>query len=371
MRRKNRTIRSMLAILIVTAIFVPFVAYAYTLATRQVVHGRISVTISTGNGATDGLRNSLADLIREAEELISETHISVSPGSNITPSEWWAYQADHDIFREAINTAHAVNTGIYLAPGDTFNVTIRIDDNLGFAGMALRAYVPLGLELTGLKLHNDELPNLGDGFVGVSGWDGMHMVYPPITGYAYINWARFSNFTGNGNLVTYVLTVTDDISGQADPITLTFANATGYEIPHNVMGEELNIHLPRGVTGYGAVAEIGSVYIVQIPLGLSVLARPGHARLINRVGEQVSFSIFVGGMPPNQTFCLENPNPSQIASIAIEGVPEGIKATGSVITDAYGVGRGTLTLAIVATGVSAEFDDLISTLSEIFAPHDN
>jgi len=271
MRSRNRIIMRMLAALVVVVIVVPLAVNAYTQSTRPVVDGRLSVTISTGDVATDGLRSNLADLIRKAERLISETHVSTSLGNLIPVDEWWAYQQDHEKFRKAIDAAHAFNADIgHLSPGETFNVTLRIDDNTGFAGMAFRVYIPLGLEMTGLKLHSDELPGLGNGFVGVHGWDGTYAVYPPITGYAYINWAQFTNFTGDGNLVTYVLTVTDAIAGQVAPITLAFANATGYEIPHTVMGEELNIHLPGGVTGYGAVAEIGSVYTIPISMSLCI-----------------------------------------------------------------------------------------------------
>lgn len=254
-------------------------------------------------------------------------------------------------------------SNLIFSPGETFDVVVRIDDNTGFAGMMLRLGVPPELELIGMQLN----PLLNHGFSGVSGWDGTFAVSPPITGNAFAGWSRSTDFTGNDELIIYTLRVRDGAPTiRTSPITLAFANAMPpfYELPTDANNDTLIISLPGGLVGLGDVAEIGRV---TIGTGLLVSADPGHRNMVNRVGYSVAFEIIVGGMPPNEIFCFENPDPAQTAGIEIEGLPDGIAATGYVETDNEGNGSGVLTLTITDTNSVAVFDDLISAFSDIFS----
>ena len=67
--------------------------------------------ISTANGSVrifTSLRDKLAYLIMVAQNLQQNTRISVTPGSDVSRNEFWAYQSTHNDFLAAIDTAIGV-----------------------------------------------------------------------------------------------------------------------------------------------------------------------------------------------------------------------------------------------------------------------
>jgi hypothetical protein len=225
------------------------------------INGRISATIVTDGSNVDTLRNDLAALIRYAKALQAETRVSVVNGSDVPVDRFWATEATHEAFRTAIDIAQAtLDESLYFSRGETFDIVIRIDDNTGFAGMMLRLGIPPELELVGMQLN----PLLHDGFRGMNGWDGVYNINPPIINNAFAGWSRATNFSSNGELITYTLRVRENAEvGITAPITLSFANAMSpyFEPPTDVNGDDLTITLPGGVTEVNAVVEIGRITV--------------------------------------------------------------------------------------------------------------
>jgi len=246
--------------------------------------------------------------------------------------------------------------------------------------MMLRLGIPHGLELIGMELSS--LPLIRDGFRGADGWDGTFAINPPITGNAFAGWSRATNFTSGGDLIIYTLRVREDaiMDFATAPITLAFANAMTpyFESPTDMNGNALEIALPGGVVGHGAVGNIGRVNIGTPTSELSVTATPNHQIIVNEIGHPqstVSFAINITGMSQG-VFCLAQPScipynclaypTGGNASITISEIPEGIKAHGYVTVEASGYGFGVLNLTVYDDGVTDEFQGIVASLSEIF-----
>jgi YD repeat-containing protein len=221
-------------------------------------HGQLFVSI---NGVPRNETQRLATLefassIEYAENLIGSTYSS-DTGINV-PSTFshWALRSHHEEFRKAIDTAQDILdrsndydvTICSFAPGESFDVVVRIDENIGFASMVTRLYIPEGLTLTGFSHNNSPgmsdniinpvIPTTGSNYV-VTGWDG-----------------RNSNITGNIDLLTFTITVNNNASsGLTEPFTISFEN-----VPTNVGGDELKMMLPCG-SGFGETTIIGGVII--------------------------------------------------------------------------------------------------------------
>ena len=226
-------------------------------------NGKLSVSFS--NICVD--TSELESYIEKAKALIADTRISAN-GANIPPNEFWATEATHNAFRHAIETAQAtlrkftsplyfdeVSAKIYpVAPGQSFTMTLRIEENTGFANMPLRLFVPEGLELTHVANIN---------------LSGMLIAFPqghvPETGeidsiigsaYAFVISAGGSNFSvPDADLLRFTFRATSPATiSETAPIRLEFANAQRYSPPTTADGVPLNIQLPGG-------GVIGSVVI--------------------------------------------------------------------------------------------------------------
>jgi YD repeat-containing protein len=218
-------------------------------------HGRLSVAVN-GTECGDTAMNELAALIGYAQELLKDTYVS-DDGINV-PAAFghWASRTDHKTFETAISTAQNTldsydsgGTILSFAHGESFDVVLRIDENMGFANMMTRLYIPHGLELTGFS-HNDS--------AGISN----NLVSPVIpiigSGYALVGWeGRTQNITGDIDLFTFTFTVADNAaSGLTEPITISFVNA-----PTDAFGDELQISLPCGIVGTGEISIVGGVFV--------------------------------------------------------------------------------------------------------------
>ena len=224
--------------------------------------------------------------------------------------------------------------------GDTFSATLRIEENTGFANMATRLTIPAGLKLTHVELGNAS--NLNIGFVPPYGHNPTTGEIAPISGpaYAFAHWGgRTDNFTdSNTTLLTYTFMVVGSVN-PSDLIRFAFADRLGYSLPSNANGVPLEITLPGG--GSGVLGSITAELDYSI---LYVSATPSNQPI--SVGRGAEFDITVRGMPPNQTYFFDNSSVvGQIGSIHLD-LPDDIIASGSLTTNANGVGTGTLILTL-------------------------
>ena len=147
--------------------------------------------------------------------------------------------------------------------GDTFDVTLRFENNPGFMTMPIRLYVPQGLVLTHITFDSDYSAVLSQGFTGPPGFIRATGEITPIVGpaYAFVGWARTNNMImQNFNLITYTFMAEEDAAlGETDKIRINFANVRAPELPANSNRERLTINLP------GDNGEIGSVIIEEPP----------------------------------------------------------------------------------------------------------
>jgi hypothetical protein len=220
-------------------------------------HGRLYVSID-GIERNETMRlayNELASLIGVAKEIKEETYLS-DTGLNIPPSyAWWAYRPAHETFGREINKAEnfidlckAYNDSIpSFTPGQSFELTVRIDENIGFGSMVAKLYIPEGLILTGFS-HNNS-PGMGNNIASP--------VISTSGGYVLAGWnGRSTNITGNIDLLTFTVTVANNATpGLTEPFTISFENA-----PKNAAGDVLKMMLPCG-SGFGETNVSGGVII--------------------------------------------------------------------------------------------------------------
>lgn len=168
MKRNKHLAR--LLMLMGSALFVVVTAFGVHAATQSEsipLDGMITATITNGQ-AVNPLRNELDVLIRYAERLIRNTEVSAD-GTNISADRWWATGTAHTTFQTAINTAQSAldaydaSPAQTLLPSDTFNITVRVDENAGFGSMFVRLSIPQGIEVIGFERHN--LPGIAEGFM--------------------------------------------------------------------------------------------------------------------------------------------------------------------------------------------------------------
>ncbi|MCL1842544.1 MAG: hypothetical protein FWF79_01905, partial [Defluviitaleaceae bacterium] len=223
-----------------------------------VISGRLSVTVFT-SPAEVSYRIQLAALITDARRLLHETAESPD-GFGVPVGVYWAYPGAHETLREAVNAAEDVLYNKAFSYGDTFYVTVHLDDNPGFAAMLLRLHVPAGLELTGITHHAAAHPD--NNFL-----DGILMPENlPRAGNIFAGWAGRGNLYGDGALFTYSFRVTGTTAAEL-PITLAFANYRGtgadaLESPTNLAGQNVPITLPGGVT-WQNIATIATISITD------------------------------------------------------------------------------------------------------------
>ena len=253
-----------------------------------------------------------------------------------------------------------------LSIGDEFSTTLSISGNPGFAAMIMRVRIPQGLELTGFTLHNHS--ELSSGFRGPRNWDEAYAVYPPISGDIFAGWAgRTTNFTGNGNLITYTFRVAENaVPGAVKPITIAFANADGYEVPTNASLSELEISLPGGATNFGESGIIGNATI-RGTIGVSIT--PSTETIGGEVDDYVTFNVEVWGMPGNYTFYLDNreTNGAGRIEIAFPNDVRDLVPSGYVTTLADGTGSGTLTITVVCARVCWCGEDTLVPIGQLFS----
>ena len=144
-------------------------------------------------------------------------------------------------------SASEIEGGTFL-PGESFDVTVRIDGNTGFAGMSIYLYIPEGLILTHVYL---EAAGLLEGVIPrPEGWDPLTGEISPITGSAdfFFIMARTSDFKPvNTPLFTFTFEAAQDAhTGPTDTIkfALAVSGADGIinpSIPVDYNGRPLNI----------------------------------------------------------------------------------------------------------------------------------
>jgi len=221
-------------------------------------HGVLSVLID-GKYRNETVRNYLATQILLARNLRAETHENEDGYSDIsiTADDWWATPADHRAFKKEIDSTqrllNALDSQIAsnsFARGESFNMVVFINRNMGFADMMTKIFIPQGLELTGFS-HNG-LSGIGNNFVSPT---------IPTSGsnYALVGWqGRTTNITGDIALFTLTFTVANNAPlGLTEPFTITLDNT-----PTNADGEELQVvFIPDGFDIEDEVIVIGGVII--------------------------------------------------------------------------------------------------------------
>jgi hypothetical protein len=228
------------------AVLIAALIFSFFAAAQTYDYGG-KLTVHFGNVQIDS--NILAELISEALELLGNTRES-EDGTDVSVHEYWATQSAIEIFRTAIYSAqtslqNAPDIIGVFAPGEYLTTTLRIEENVGFATMSVRVYIPDGLELT---------------HIDVVGFEGMTVILPevsPVSGSGYAIIAVFGSenfYTPAANLLTYTFKISDDANpGKTEPITFTFASAHGTSIPRTADGLPLSISLPGNNGSVGRV----------------------------------------------------------------------------------------------------------------------
>jgi len=191
--------------------------------------------------------SELAARIQVAEHLKNETIVSENGAGIPHENFWWATRKVYENFENAIDAAQKIIDDIEkinfvgpLSRGDEFQITLRIENNTGFANLATKISVPAGLELTNIAL--GDAPNLSNGFVAPENF--------PIVGSqtAIALWgARTNNFSdANADLLTYTFKISADaIAGETAPIFFAFEDFIGDAPPLDINGKPLSISLPE------------------------------------------------------------------------------------------------------------------------------
>jgi hypothetical protein len=279
MNQNKRIPRNLLVVLavIATIAVIGIVAYAFQPASTD---GQITVIapnfVSDGNDeARLTALDQLLERINYAKARRDET--AIGQGG---PLPFWASQGVHDTFNTAIRAAEDiyVRTGMF-APGEEFDVPVRIDGNLGFSSMMLRLNIPPELELVKINpgsafSQQFQPPNRN--------WNpDTKVINPPMTGNILAGWGGgaetgSNDFSANGVMLTYTLRVRSNaaVNTTTAPITITFANNVDYEFPVRMHtdptdGHQVSTPLTMSIQGttiatLGQVVELGRVRIVEI-----------------------------------------------------------------------------------------------------------
>ncbi|MCL2576940.1 MAG: hypothetical protein FWE27_02670 [Defluviitaleaceae bacterium] len=226
-------------------------------------NGRIHVSFN--NVHSPGLDTSgFETLIFEAIALLEETHVSTD-GTDVHTTEFWVSQESYDAFQNEIDVAQNLldyfsNLDVIgtFAPGDSFEMSLRIEGNTGFASMGVRVYVPEGLELTHISV---------PGFQGMTGiylpgYDPDTGAITPIVGsnFAYVAFFDIEDFKElESDLLIYTFRVSENADiWKTNPITIAFAGVRGYLPPTNADGVARDILLPNNDSGV-----LGSIIIAS------------------------------------------------------------------------------------------------------------
>jgi len=145
-----------------------------------------------------------------------------------------------------------------VARGAEFQITLRIENNTGFAGIPLRMVIPEHLTLTGITV--GPAPNLDSDFnTGFRDMNNIHRDFPAHgPGHAFANWGRSSNFTlANTELVTYSFRVADNAPfGPTGNIAVSF---------HNILGQADN---PVDIDGNISITLANGGVIGHVTVGI-------------------------------------------------------------------------------------------------------
>ncbi|MCL2577073.1 MAG: hypothetical protein FWE27_03370 [Defluviitaleaceae bacterium] len=251
--------KMLLVFIIALAILTPAIFYAQPEEARLVV--------SFDNVHTPVIDTSALDsLIEYAENVKAGVRISATDdGADIPITELWALLSVHTAFQNAINAAKGVLAeysdmdviGVF-SPGESFDMNLRIENNPGFTNMAVRLFVPEGLELTHIML--DE--NFYGPAVLFPDWHDFETgaITTPIVGprnAQVVFWGTGGDFiASNAGLLTYTFRVRQNAApGKTNPITFAFADNIGYAQPSTKDG------VLRDITPPGENGVIGSIYI--------------------------------------------------------------------------------------------------------------
>jgi len=226
--------------------------------------GRITVRVNDTPvvAGAPGDRAALELLISQAETLLVQTpHTAERSNSSSVPTgEWAAPQAARTVFQNAIDAAKAALVVNTFAQGNTFTITVGIEENAGFAGMIVQLGFPAGLTVIDFEDFDNisTRPTFAESFrvpfnTDVHGGrvgDIVPRPGPNGSNFYHAGWAgRTAPFTYEGDLFSYVVRV-DAASGTSlAPITIALANAIPpefYELPSDIYSEPLHMLLPCG-----------------------------------------------------------------------------------------------------------------------------
>jgi len=138
-------------------------------------------------------------------------------------------------------------------PGETFTLSVELNENTGFASGAITLNIPQGFEVIAIEVGH---PDLINGIVGPPGWNSFQgTLSAPVRDRITVGWGRAANYTiENENLLSYTIRILPDAPEGLTTFTMSFTNAAGDPDPFSCLnGTPLGIVLP-------AFGEVNVVY---------------------------------------------------------------------------------------------------------------
>ncbi|MCL2047356.1 MAG: hypothetical protein FWG87_01400 [Defluviitaleaceae bacterium] len=241
------------------------------------VDGNFTVSGPFLTAGMDTALNTLSERIAVAENLINTTLVAPN-GSGIPPANFWAPQAAHTALNASITSAKAMVNSVSFKAGDTFDVTVSVAGNTGFAALLLHLQMPDELEVIAVKqglAHN----GFDVGGTGIEPGDWNYTtgaLAKPISPNIFAGYSPImagtsvSNFTGNGVLFTYTMRVKSGAAaGITEAATVKFSGSQPpyTDNPTKVVGaDNLPLSLTMNGSGIltpGQVVTLGNVLIVN------------------------------------------------------------------------------------------------------------
>jgi len=161
------------------------------------VHAEEARLVATFSHDIESIDTSeLRTRIDYARARLDETRLAET-GVGIPTTSWWATQLIRSTFSTAITNAETelerLNRIGYFSAGNTFDMTLSIENNPGFATLGGAVFVPEGLVLTHIHNLSDELRwTMPNGYSAGTG-----AITPPVNGPAWVYIGLFAteNFT--------------------------------------------------------------------------------------------------------------------------------------------------------------------------------
>jgi hypothetical protein len=126
--------------------------------------------------------------------------------------------------------------------GEELTVSVSIANNPGFATLPLRISFPNELTL----VRYDVPVSLRDGFTGPVGTTQGQRIPGGISSHVYMNWARSTNYTGDGTLLSLTFAINSNAAPGNYEINVAFRDIHGYCNPMDYLARVLGIALNGG-----------------------------------------------------------------------------------------------------------------------------